>query len=268
MYARTTLLIAVCSTLLLCCTTAHDVANADAAAYEPEDPGGQAGAAARPLEADMQPHALCERLARLQCEAEQRCCEAPGRDLETCQTIYRDECEQSVHLDQVAANSRSGFDKSAAEETFARLERELEACSPDIARWSASRLGLRSIFKGTAAEGESCKPEQFLSLDRALQAAALVSCRDPETTACLPISLLGEWTCVPKSAVSANCLTDDNCEEDAFCSNPQQDPLGRCELRAPEGSVCADAAQCATLFCRSGECVRPSVQEAYCPSPS
>jgi len=209
---------------------------------------------------------LCAQLASLQCGAEQGCCTSPGRDLETCQKAVSEQCAQSLYLDDIARNDSAGFDMEQASTVFLQFAQRLDACDLDVVHWNTGPEGLRSIFRGTIEAGQSCKPAQVLTSDRATQAAALVSCRNPETTACLPQTLLGEWTCTLKGPAGASCLTDDNCQEDAYCSNPEQSPLGECQLRAPDGTGCSAAAQCAALFCVSGECESPDVELAYCPT--
>ena len=209
--------------------------------------------------------ALCDRLAQLQCDAEAHCCEQPGRTLPDCKTARRDDCAQNVQLDAVAADPVAGYDANAAEGIFGELQRRLTACDPEVVRWSAGAEGLRGLFKGSVEPGQSCKPSQLLNASMSQQAAALLSCRDAVQHACMPASLLGEWTCTPKSANGGSCLTDDNCAADSYCATPAQAVFGSCGPRLAQGEACSSATQCQSFACISGSCQAPDVQHAFCP---
>jgi len=241
------------------CSQSHDVQRSDS---QPRAAGERALVAEMPA----QRASLCERLAELLCAAEQRCCERPGRSLDACRSARNSECAQSAHLDEVADNPVSGFDRAAAEGVFAGLEQKLQACDPDVVRWSASEAGLRRLFRGSVARGDSCKPAQVLNASESEQAAALLSCRDAADTACMPASLLGEWTCSSKSARGGGCLTDDNCAADAYCATPADAVFGTCQPRLPRGALCDSATQCESFSCDGEQCRAPDVQVAFCPS--
>ena len=209
---------------------------------------------------------ICMRLSTSQCQAEQRCCSMPGRTLEACMAARLEDCEQSAHLDSVAMNPISGFDATATQPIFAELEDKLEACDPSVVGWSPSPAGLRSLFKGSVASGQSCKPQQLLNADESQQTAALLSCLDPQQSACMPASLLGEWTCSPKSALGSSCLTDDNCAIDAYCNTPAEAFFGTCSERQALGAACSGVNQCQSFNCSAGICKAPDPQAAFCPS--
>jgi hypothetical protein len=253
--AQSVLLSALTLTLLHGCSNSHSVELAPIALAPNVDAGSD----------EYGPGTLCARYASLQCRAEQQCCPNHARSPDTCESAVHASCDESVYLDQVAANPSAGFDRDAAEQLFNLLDQKLHDCDPDAVRWSAGPQGLRNIFKGTIAKDQSCKPAQSLNADRPTLAAALLSCRDPDTTACLPLSLLGDWRCSDKRS-DGNCLTDDNCQDAAYCSNPEQNPFGTCQARLATGESCSDAAQCDSRVCSQGACVEPDVQLAYCPS--
>lgn len=263
-------LLSACALFAVGCTGSHPVMASNAAAGA--EPGVSAHADAGlyitadgPQAAPVQPPTtLCVQLAGLQCGAEQRCCENPGRDLETCQKAVSDACAQNLFLDDIAAIPSAGFDMQLASAVFLEFAQRLSECDVDVSRWNVGPTGIRSIFRGTIEEGQSCKPAQVLTSSKSTQAAALLSCRDPETTACLPQSLLGDWTCTLKGTTGASCLTDDNCQEDTYCSNPEQSPLGQCQPRSPDGTACTGSTQCTSLTCVSGTCQSPDVDAAYC----
>jgi hypothetical protein len=208
---------------------------------------------------------LCTHTAALQCDAEQRCCTAPGRSRDACLTAAKQTCASTLYLDELAANASTGFDSEAADAFFAELASRLQACDPTAPRWSARRGGLRTIFNGTLDAAQSCKPAQALTADKPTQAAALLACRDAENTSCLPASLLGDWTCSAHSATDGSCLTEDNCQDDAYCDNPQQ-TFGKCQTRIRDGESCSDGLQCDSLRCVDGKCISPDAQLAYCPA--
>jgi hypothetical protein len=250
----------ILSAWLSACASSHDVL-ADTA------PVTRAGADAVTLDASAQNvnTRICMRLSTSQCQAEQRCCSMPGRTLEACAAARQNDCEQSAHLDSVAVNPISGYDASAAQGIFAELEDKLEACDPSVVGWSTSPNGLRGVFKGSVARGQSCKPQQLLDTDESRQTAALLSCLDPQQSACLPASLLGDWTCSPKSALAGSCLTDDNCASDAYCNTPPEAFFGTCSERQALGATCSGVNQCQSFNCSAGICKAPDPQAAFCP---
>lgn len=226
----------------------------------PELPAFDAGS--DPNRNKLQAGALCARLATINCAAELHCCINPGRSVESCRATLMTSCGET-HLDVISQNPITGFDRDLTERAFGQLEQKAAACDPTVATWAESVDGLRGIFKGTKAPNTSCKPAQNF-MDPVVAGAALTSCTGAATTACLPRSLLGDWTCAPKNPGGATCVTDMNCQSGLFCSNASMTALGRCAQRAAVGANCMDATQCASLYCRSGKCVAATVQNAYC----
>lgn len=211
----------------------------------------------------VQPGGLCARLAVIQCAAEAHCCFAPGRTVADCETSIRTSCSNELYLDQIASNAITGFDANAAISVYTELENKSAACDIGIASWGL--VALRSILKGTRAPNQSCKPPGTSALnDKPAQAAALASCTNLETNACLPMSLLGDWTCAAKSGSGGNCITDDNCQMGMYCRNPNMQPLGKCAQRLTLGATCTNGTDCASLYCKSGKCVAPEQQVAFC----
>ena len=255
--------VVVFSVWLSACADAHDII---AAPTPPDHASPSAGAAAVTQAGPVESKNLCAQLADSQCQAEQRCCTAPGRALEACKTARAGECEQGSHLDSVATSPLTGFDATAADSVFAQLQAKLQACDPEVVRWSTSQEGLRSLFKGSVASGQSCKPATVINADMSQQAAALLSCMDASRTACLPASLLGEWTCTGKSERGGSCVTDDNCQADAYCVVTSQAVFGTCAERLALGMVCSGPTQCQSFSCSHGTCSAPDKQVAFCPT--
>jgi hypothetical protein len=215
----------------------------------------------------VQPGALCPRLAVIQCAAEAHCCFAPGRSVEACENAIRTSCANELFLDQIAAEAKTGFDAAAAAAAYAELETRSSECDLGIAAWGLGAL--RGILKGTLAPNQSCKPPGAASVtDKRAQAAALASCKNIEEYACLPMSLLGDWTCAPKSASGGNCVTDDNCGPNLYCRNPNMAPLGRCAQRLALGASCVNGSDCSSLYCQASKCVEAEQQVAFCLGPA
>lgn len=243
-YVRTATLLA----LFASCAVSHDLVPQDAG----EAPAAPSGG-------------WCSRIAAIQCDGEQRCCDSELRSRERCERELAEACEAEVYLDQIAMRPESGFDPVVAERALADLARRVARCDPSAAAWAASTEGLRGMFRGTRGKDERCNPTGGFTSDPALIAAALATCRSADDLACLPQDgLIGEWRCTPKRANGQSCLTDDNCRAKDACSNFGQAQLGTCVARLPLGAACEQAAQCASLQC-DGSCSEPDVQAVYCP---
>jgi hypothetical protein len=207
---------------------------------------------------------LCARFAALQCDAEQRCCSTKARSLERCESDLIQSCAQSLYFDQIAADSKTGFDSTVAERVLRELEQRTADCDPGVLKWLSSEQGLRGIFKGTLQEGQSCSPAGGASGNPGVVAAALSSCRQADGLACLPQSLIGDWTCSRKQATGQSCVTDDNCADGGACNNFSQPSLGTCIERRPLGAACTQAAECESLDCDGEVCREPTVDFVYC----
>jgi len=237
---------------------------------QPQGGGGGSGGGGLPFDAGSDPNRnnvqagmLCARLAVIQCAAEAHCCFAPGRSGETCESEIRDTCNDELFLDTIAANAITGFDAAAAAAAYTELEDRSARCDLEIASWGLTAL--RSILKGTYNPNQSCKPPGTSAINnKPAQAAALASCKQIEEYACLPMSLLGDWTCAPKSASGGNCVTDDNCQTGLFCRNPNMQLLGKCAERLALGATCTSGTECGSFYCKAGKCVAAEQQVAFC----
>lgn len=204
---------------------------------------------------------ICERLATIQCAGEAHCCAAPMRDVASCKQAQLTLCSEELLADLIAAQPSAGFDASAAQAAFTELERLASQCDTGFASFAESLGGLRGMFEGTVEAGGSCMPSSVL--DRAAAGAALASCTDAASQACMP-SLL-RWTCAPRSASGDKCFSDVNCQDGLFCDNPDLEIAGStCMARKPAGSPCALPNECASLTCSAGTCVEGDVQAVYC----
>jgi hypothetical protein len=209
----------------------------------------------------VMPGMLCARMAVIDCAGEQHCCNSPGRTVDACRADVMKTCSDG-YLDEIAMDPITGFDQSAATAAFTTLEQKASQCDTTVAAWGASTDGLRGILKGTLAANANCKPSQPTT-DTATLGAALASCTGIATTACLPKSLLGQWTCAPKNASGAGCASDYNCNDGLYCNAPAM-MLGKCARRLAVGASCSAPNQCESLYCKGGKCVAADQQVAYC----
>jgi hypothetical protein len=217
----------------------------------------------------VQPGQVCERLSRVQCAAEQECCNAPGRTFEDCYRAQMSECGR-VYLDQVSQDPITGYSVDAASEAFTEFERLAMQCDPQIALWSISPGGLRGITLGTVAPGAACTPANVTDFQKV--AAHVVSCLEASTYACLPTGLTGlpplePWICSPHSGLDGPCFTDLNCVEGLYCNNNLDNPVpvgSQCKQRKASGGSCTFPNECQSLTCRSGSCVDATTRTAYC----
>jgi hypothetical protein len=205
---------------------------------------------------------MCDRLATIQCAGEAFCCENPGRDFNACKTQQLELCEDTFMFDALAESEKTGFDAAHAEAAYTEFERLASECDTSVVRWGATLEGLRGMFKGTVAPGGSCTTVNVTRRDEV--AKALASCMELATTACLPNGVL-LWGCSPRAAAGGQCFTDVNCVDGLYCPNPNFDVAGStCRERKAVGEQCATPNECASLFCKGGQCVEESVEAAYC----
>jgi hypothetical protein len=207
---------------------------------------------------------VCERLAQIQCAGEAFCCESPGRDRTACEADMFNGCMGELYLDAMSLNSITGFDAAAASTAFGEIERMASTCDVSVAAYGVSPNGLMGMFRGSVSDGSSCSPGIRAASDQALAAAALASCSNITTTACLPTSALS-WSCKPRGDVGAECFTDLNCLDGLHCPNPDFDiGAATCAPRKAVGSPCQLPNECESLFCKGGTCVTADAQAAYC----
>jgi hypothetical protein len=211
----------------------------------------------------VMPGGLCTRLATIQCAAEAHCCTSPRRSVEDCVRALGSECNDTLYLDDIAANSITGWNEDATYASFTEFEERSARCDVGVAEWLISPQGLRGILKGTRGPGDNCKPSTAGLREKTEQAAALASCSQSETTACLPSSLLGAWTCAGRNSVGGGCATEYNCSPGLYCSVPG-DTLGKCADRLSLNAACKSGSDCESLYCKGGHCVEATIQVAFC----
>jgi hypothetical protein len=221
--------------------------------------GGSGGGGTDPN--DVQPGQLCARLASIQCAGEAKCCPNPGRTVADCETAQKASCDQ-LAFDDAAKDPITGFDQAKAKAAFEAFEQKASKCDVSIAEFAASANSLRGSATGTVASGGTCTPKDMGAPSSI--AAALASCKDPSTTACLPAQT-GDWTCTARGGAGSPCFTDVNCTDGLYCDNPDLNIAGStCKARKAAGETCKLANECASIGCADGKCLEKSVTTAYC----
>lgn len=213
---------------------------------------------------DVGPDQICERIAAIQCGAQEACCTMPEQTLARCMNDFIAGCSD---LEAIAADPIVGFNRAAVRAALDELETRAGNCDTSIASWAATADGLFSSFNGTRDAGESCLPTGGANTtDTNALGAALASCKNVATTACLPTS--GDWTCAPRGGVDAQCFTDLNCQDGMYCSKSDSMATafdGKCALRKAAGEACLDATECQSFVCASRACAAATdVQAVYC----
>jgi hypothetical protein len=202
-------------------------------------------------------------LATINCAGEAFCCDNPGRSVDACKQDLLKTCSMELMLDRIAMQEVARFDAAAAERAYTELEHRASKCDPSVAQWGGSSEGLRGILKGSVEPKASCKPAAALP-EPVEVGAALVSCAQPETNACVYANILDAWTCEPRSAMGGQCVTDNNCTDGLYCVVNTPGLAGMCQARKPSGESCQQPTECASLFCKKSKCVDADQQAAYC----
>jgi hypothetical protein len=221
--------------------------------------GGTAGGASNDVAAD----GICERVAAIQCAAQEDCCDSPDKDVAGCTEDLIDDCSD---LEAVAADPIVGYDRAAMKAALDELEMRASTCDTTLAAWALTADGFASSFTGTRAAGADCLPEGGAeTTDIDAFTAALASCSNPATTACLPGD--DAWTCTARGAADSPCFTDLNCQDGLYCDlTAATGPFdGKCTARKAAEATCSIANECESFVCTSGACAADDdVQAAYC----
>jgi hypothetical protein len=208
---------------------------------------------------------ICPRFAEILCAAEAACCSAPGRDEAACQTDLESDCTSTFDAASIAADPAVGFDAAKAKAALSELENRTDSCATNVAAWSITSDGLRSVFGGSLDTGEACDPEGGAgNATVSALAVALASCKSPATTSCLPAE--SGWTCAARSTASGPCLTDLNCQDGLYCMLGNGLYDGTCATRKAAGMECDADSECTSFVCKDDACAAENDQQAtYCP---
>lgn len=212
---------------------------------------------------DVGPSEICERIAAIQCAAQEDCCDDPGQTVAECMSDLIAGCND---LEAVAADPIVGFDRAAVRAALDELQTRSGQCDPALASWAITSDGFASSFTGTRDEGDDCLPDGGADTsDVNAFGAALASCKNVATTACLPTS--GDWKCTARGAAGGQCFTDLNCQDGLFCDKTDAADTfdGECKARKAAGEDCLDANECSSFICKDDTCTATNdVQAAYC----
>ena len=212
---------------------------------------------------DVGPDQICERIAAIQCAAQEACCNAPEQTAAECMSALIADCSD---LEAIAADPIVGFDRAAVRAALAELQSRSTSCSTSLASWATSADGAYSSFTGSRAAGEDCLPAGgAMTNDTDAIGAALASCSNVATTACLPTDT--EWKCTARGAAGSQCFTDLNCQDGLYCDQSQNTGVfdGDCAPRKADGAACASANECGSFVCKSRVCAAANdVQAVYC----
>lgn len=208
------------------------------------------------------PGTICKRVAEIQCAGEAACCSNPGRSAAECESAQTSVCSKTLALDAAAMDPITAFDADKAKAALDKFESLATKCDTSISAFAIGSDGFRAIARGTVASGAAC--DAATSTNKvAATAAALASCSNPETTACLP--KMSGWKCAPRADAGGDCFTDANCKDGLGCDNPSLDIAGgKCGPRKAAGADCELGTECASLACKDGKCVDQTKDTAYC----
>jgi hypothetical protein len=206
---------------------------------------------------------ICQRVAEIQCAGEAACCASPGRTVDTCTTQQKKACAESLGLDALSADPITAFDAAKASTALEKFEMLASTCDTSISVFAVGPNGFRGAAAGTVAPGGTCNPG--MGTNRvAATTAALASCKDSTTEACLTSST-DPWKCSPRADAGGHCFTDANCKDGLFCDNASLDPdAGKCAATKANGADCMLGNECTSYACKNGKCVAQTADTAYC----
>lgn len=227
--------------------------------------GGDSGTGGGGSPNRVEANQICQRLAELQCAAEESCCPTPSRkypSLVACISSQRSVCETDGALMQIGSDPDAAYSIDSAEIVFNEFERLAGLCDPGIAAWGVSSSGLINMFRGTKGQNASCQPAN------ATDFGAGFSCLVDNGLTCVPgipetdFTPPAGWTCKPRSGSGGNCFSDINCNDGLRCEVPET--LSNCVARKTAGESCGAPNDCVSLLCEGGLCAEPNIPDAYC----
>jgi hypothetical protein len=174
-------------------------------------------------------------------------------------------CSGTLSLDAVAMDSSTGFDMAKASAALTKFESLASKCDTSISAFGISLDGFRGIAAGTVAVGGTCNPSSTATNKTAATAAALVSCTDPASNACMTAAMGSDWKCTARSDAGGTCFSDANCKDGMYCDNPGYAlEGGKCAARKAKGADCMASNECTSLACVASKCDDQTKDVAYC----
>lgn len=203
---------------------------------------------------------LCPELARISCDARERCCPPDAITHQQCVDLTETYCARAYGT--LASDPRTGYDALQAARALHELEARAASCSLDLIEWYNGREGLRSLLTGTIPGGESCTPRP---IGMELDIPAWYACAEPSQTCAIAV---GGFLCQAPTAAGGPCYLTPECTDGLFCTydGSTGSTPGRCEARRPDGTPCTSDDQCASLICSmaAGTCVERTTPRVYC----
>ena len=213
----------------------------------------------------VQYNQVCQRLAELQCAAEEACCTNPAGkypSVDACISNQAAVCESKFNVSVIGADPVAGYSVDNAEAAFNYFESLVTSCDTNVVSWGTSTEGFLKMMAGTKGANSLCMPTDSHDY------GAAFACRVTDGLTCVP-GIPGTmglpptgWTCKPRSAVGGHCYSDLNCQDGLRCLAPET--YSTCAARKADGSSCSQALECQSLFCEDNVCVAPTVEHAYC----
>lgn len=211
---------------------------------------------------DVGPDGICARVAAIQCAAQEACCTAPDETVADCTAGALDECEMAVG--SIAADPRVGYDRAAMKTALDTYEMRSLQCDPSVAERAVA--GFASAFKGTVAADGDCLPDGGADTKEVSDLfAALASCTNNATTACLPSAT--DWKCTARGGAGSPCFTPINCQEGMWCDTTDAQAIGDgvCAAQKAANAACNAPEECESFVCKSGSCAaKDDVQAIFC----
>jgi hypothetical protein len=172
----------------------------------------------------------CTTFAERLCASAEPCCMASGGEYsadDCVNGVVGDFCEPAS---QLVVAGRATYDFDAQEACLAAHARSHDACIPDWDQiltlrrdvWSACK-----VVRGNVVAGDTCTTSAMCIVPDGAATSACVAgtCRE------LRILDEGEECPYPLGDVSV-------CGEGLYCTSPERDVLGTCQVVVPEGSAC------------------------------
>lgn len=208
---------------------------------------------------------VCQRLAELQCIAEEACCTNPSRKYPSqaaCISNQASVCETNFKVTQIGADPDAGYSIDSAEQAFNYFEMLTETCDTDVVAWGTSTEGFLRMMQGTKSQNSFCMPSGPSDVGTAFSCtvASGLTCVPgaEEPTTGTPIA----WSCKPRSGSGGKCYSDLNCQDGLRCAEPET--YSTCTSRKALNSSCSYPLECESLFCEGNVCVEATVEAAYC----
>ncbi len=202
---------------------------------------------------------LCGQVARIVCDASERCCDTDTSH--DCLAAQTDVCGETLGV--LVSDPRLAYVPGRGGRLLQHLETRAAACWDEPFRISE----IAALFAGTGVSGADCTPPASDMLSpHALEVAAF-SCADG--TACrIRLAANGDpqGFCEPREMAGTDrCSHPYDCEDGAWCNLPagaRPGDWGHCQPLRADGWECASGLECASGHCGRSGCAPTPAREA------